>query len=246
MAFSPQRYRFNRTDNNRIVDLGYTISTTDSITFIDFMQTFYPGFNLARLLLIVELQFSNTTPLTITRHIKYNKNGDLLINFRNAFTAEDDALLFIRRVKTESNEIHIYHDYCVIPISARNKGLVKTVFHESLQQYINMNARFIHVHAGLSSGGYVWAKYGFVAGNKAEVSQMLQKAETDLKKSEFRIVNQIYIGYYSKHPEGTSFPMHLWAALDYMKPVLSGSEWHGLIDLKNKEQFRIFSEYISK
>gem|GEM_PF-3479077 len=40
--------------------------------------------------------------------------------------------------------------------------------------------------------------------------------------------------------------MDLWAAFDFMKPVLMGSDWHGELDLKNKEQFRNFKDYVSR
>ena len=38
--------------------------------------------------------------------------------------------------------------------------------------------------------------------------------------------------------------MILWAKIDFMKDILRGSDWHGEVDLKNKEQFTNFMEYV--
>ena len=77
-----------------------------------------------------------------------------------------------------------------------------------------MNAKKITVHAGLSGGGYTWARHGFVAVDRREVELILAKGKQQLTSDQFAIAERIYMVYYSKNPDGRAFPMELWAALE--------------------------------
>lgn len=247
MDYKPLEYSFTKADTQQLNKIGYQIQGKEAAAFTTFMQRFFPHFNLVSLLRVVENQFTPISPTDITRKIYFDDlPGILKIEYKNEFQHEDDALLFIREFINNDGIIEIKHEYCVIPKNSRNNGLIKPVFQESLQQYVNINAHKIHVHAGLSGGGYTWAKYGFVAKIKDEVDIIMNSAKSSLSKSNFNVVKKIYDVYYTKNPNGTSFPMDLWASLDYMKPILMGSDWHGELDLKNKEQFRNFSDYVSR
>lgn len=247
MDFKPQKYRFSKADAIEISKIGYQITNKGSITFEKFMQRFFPNFNLISLLTVLENNFTATTQTNIKRLIYFDDINKLLkIEYKNEFINEDDALLFIREFINKDGIIEINHKYCVIPKNSRNNGLIKPVFQESLQQYVSMNARKILLQAGLSGGGYAWAKYGFVAINKNELDAILFKAKLALNRNDFAVVKKIYDIYYMKKPNGKSFPIDLWASLDYMKLILMGSDWHGELDLKNKEQFRNFKNYVSR
>lgn len=207
LEYKPQKYKFIETDIEELAKLGYQIINAGSMSFEIFMQKMFPNFNLVSLLKVVENRFNETTAKNIYRNLYYDEfSGTLKVEYGNEFTNEDDALLFIREFSTNRNTIEIKHEYCVLPKKYRNKGLIKPVFQESLQQYVNMNAKRILVHAGLSGGGYTWAKYGFVAVDKNEVTFILDKAKTDLNENEFEVIKKIYDRYYSKNPKGKSFP----------------------------------------
>lgn len=209
------------------------------------MRNVFPNFNLVSLLDVVELHFTPTTNTAITRIINSNETGrSLRVRYENQYTGEDDALLFIRSFSNTNGQIVVNHEYCVLPKSSRGRALIKPVFQESLRQYINMNAEKILVHAGLSAGGYTWAKHGFAAVDKAEVQAILEKARQRLPDDDFAIVKTIYDVYYGRSQSGKLFPMQLWAALEFMKPILAGSNWHGELDLKNEEQFHNFMSYV--
>lgn len=247
MHYKQLLHNFTKIDTNHISKIGYQIRGKKSIAFAPFMRRFFPNFNLVSLLRVVESQFTPTSQTAIIRKIYFDDTlGILRIEYRNEFQNEDDALLFIREFVNKNNIIEIKHEYCVLPKKSRNNGLVKPVFQESLQQYININAKRILVHAGLSGGGYIWAKHGFVAINKDEVDVILNLAKFSLTKSDFNVIKKIYDVYYTNSPNGTSFPMDLWASFDYMKAILMGSDWHGELDLENKEQFRNFKDYVSR
>jgi len=247
LEFIPEIYQFTNSDAEELKFLGYQLISDNIDSFIRFMQTKFRNFNLLALLKVVDKQFSDTTDKYIIREIRFEESSNKLrINYHNGCDDEDNALAFVREFSVKANAIKVNHIYCVIPKSSRNKGLIKPVFRESLQQYVNCNAKVISVHAGLSGGGYTWARHGFCATIRSEVDFILQEAKKLLSNHEFGVVEKIYNTYYYKNPKGKAFPMDLWAALDFMKPVLMGSDWHGELNLKNKEQFRNFKDYVSR
>lgn len=145
------------------------------------MQRTFPNFNLFSLLNTVEIHFTPTSQTAISRKIYFDDTRHTIkIEYQNKYSSEDDALLFIREFINNKGGINIKHEFCVIPKNYRKTGLIKPVFQESLRQYVNMNAKRIFVHAGLSGGGYTWAKYGFAALSKTEVKLILNKAKQDL------------------------------------------------------------------
>ena len=236
---------FGTKDVDEIIGLGYSIVGARHLSLAGFIQHHLPGFDLLKLLKVVEQFFTPTSKTSIHKVIAVDSsNKSLEITYKNTYTGEDDALLFVRRFIIVQNEVHIYHDYCIIPKKHRNRGLVKPVFQESLRQYQNMQASKILVHAALSGGGYVWAKHGFVATDKIEVDYILEQAHLQLSETEFSDVEVIYNGYYKAHPNGTRFPMLLWAAMDCMKSVLLKSNWNGELDLTNPKELSNFKNYV--
>ena len=68
-----------------------------------------------------------------------------------------------------------------------------------------MNAKKILVYAGLSGGGYTWAKYGFAALNKTEVDLILNKAKLGLNQRDFSVAEKIYLFITQENPETHRF-----------------------------------------
>ena len=118
-------------------------------------------------------------------------------------------MAFDRAVFWLVGEIIVEHRYCLVPLSYQGKGLIKPIFQESLQQYVNMGVRKIRVHAGFAGGGYSWARHGFVAIDQTEVEAILAEAYKRLNVNEIVPVERIYKKYYSDHPTGAEFPMIL-------------------------------------
>lgn len=241
----PKKHTFTKADTVKVIDLGYTIIKSSSLSFEKFLKTEFPNFNLVKLLEEVETTFTPTTKLTISRTIYYQDTPPKLrVLYANDFTKVEEALVFDREFVKSVKGVEINHSYCVIPETHQKKGLVKIIFQTSLQEYINMGAKKINVHAGLSGGGHVWARHGFVATDPTEVKTILDAAQKGLKAAEFGPIKRIFDKYYTDNPGGKAFPMVLWAQIDFMKDILRGSDWHGEVDLKNKEQFTNFMEYV--
>ncbi len=238
-------YILTSTDTQRIQQLGYTITTTGSISLEDFINTEFPNFNFLSILEQVERDFTPLTAFSINREIVYNRNPAYLgIFYQNQFIKDEDDLCFIRQFSKSGSSISITHSYCILPEIHQGKGLIQNVFQESLRQYINMGADRILVHCGLSTGGLAWAKYGFVGVSRPEMQQILDDARTILNTNELVPIERIFNLYYANNPGGKAFPIQLWAALDSMKKVLLGADWHGEIDLKNNEQLSNFTDYV--
>lgn len=245
MKLKPIAYKFTRADTKKIKDLGYTIHIIGPASFEKFMRTEFANFNLVLLLEELESTFAPTTTLNISRNLYVSKSPpSLRILFVNDFKTEDEAVVFDRKFEKKSKKTEINHSYCIIPAAHQKKGLIKKGFQASLQQYINIGAGCIKVHAGLSGGGHVWARHGFVATDKKEVEVILEDARKKLPATDFAPVEHIFSKYYKDHPGGNAFPMILWTNLPGMKDVLRGADWHGEIDLKNSNQFSNFMSYV--
>ncbi len=245
IRLSVQIYNLTSADITEIQQLGYKIEGGDASIFEGFMQKNFPNLNILKLCSVVETNFAPTTSVDIDRIIEFDTTSSTLkLSVTNKCNNEDDVLCFERQFSNIKGTISVEHVYCVLPLNFRRNGLIKPVFQESLQQYVNMNTKKIIVHSGLSGGGYVWAKYGFVATDKKEVNQILLKAKLGLTKSQYEISKRIYDNYYLKAPKGKRFPIIKWAYLDFMKSILMGESWHGELDLKNKEQLLNFTDYV--
>jgi len=247
VALIPQIHCVTQSDINEIEALGYTLIGNPQTTFEAFINEFFPNFNLLKLIECLETNFSHTTTLKISREIIFDQSSQKFsIKYQNNYTSEDDALIFYREFSKIKKTIRVEHKYCVIPAVFRGSGLIKPIFQESLQQYVNFGAKQIIVHASLSGGGYTWARYGFNAIDKTEVTEILEQSRISLKANEFKVVEKIYSIYYSKYPKGKEFPMSLWAELDYMKAVLLGSSWQGTVNLSKPKLFHTFERYVFK
>lgn len=232
-------------DIAKIDKMGYVLDSKDGKTLDVFINTVFPKFNILRLMQVVEKNFNKTTKAKIERNIVFDfKKKQLLINYNNNTDIEDDALYFVRLFTKNGRSILVDHKYCVLPKLSRGNGLIKPVFKESLRQYINCNVSKILVYAALSGGGYTWAKHGFRATIKDEMTLILLHAKSILSAKEFAVCEKIYVVYYNRYPTGKSFPINLWGALDFMKPVLMGSRWHGELNLKKLGDLNKFKEYV--
>lgn len=247
-----ENYIFTPEDVEELKKIGYTLvsSSSSSTETLDvFINTFFQNLNILTLLQKVEQYFTPATTASIVRNIYFDFSiKELVLECYNDIdhTNSDLSLVFVRKFLKISRSIIIEHSYCILPLLSRGQGHIKPVFMESLEQYLNCGAKKIIVHAALSGGGYTWARHGFRATNQIEMAAILSKARIALNPSEYAICKRIYDGYYIRYPRGRSFPINFWAALDFMKPVLLGSDWHGELDLKNKNYVNKFKEYVQR
>lgn len=139
----------------------------------------------------------------------------------------------------------VEHSYFVLPKNVQGKGLSKSVFKSLYKQYKKAGITDIEVHANIDVGGYTWGKYGFTI-SKRGIQSLL---ETQLRKGKidnkiFDTVNSQVKTFFDENKEADRFPMNLLASSDYGKKTLLGSNWGGALDLTDKEQRRVFEDYL--
>jgi hypothetical protein len=226
MLTSPQTYRFSIPDRKKFEELGYEIADGNIRDFAIFLSLNFPNFNLLNLLQLIESVFTPLTNLPILRKIVFNNDlKEFTFTRKNDWITIKNALIIQRTFRIKAGEILVEHDYFVLPEEHQGKGLVKPILQESLQQYININASKIIVHAGLSGGGYVWAKYGFVATRESDMLSILNRAKIMLTEDQLKVALQVLVNYYNnvaKKSGSKAFPIKLWADMDFMEPVLMG------------------------
>ena len=112
-----------------------------------------------------------------------------------------------------------------------------------------MDVKEIHVHAGLKDGGLVWAKMWFKALYKYEMENILRSVEQLLGGAEeVKDIRAIFNAYYEKDINGRSFPIRNWANIEAIEPILKldTNNWHGWIDLTNRQELLNFKKYVDR
>lgn len=245
MFIKPESHLLTSVEISEIKTLGYQFHGITSSPE-DFINTKFPNFNLLLFLKNVNEIFNLVCDAANKLiYLENSTSSEIRIQyFTDDFEDEINGLALSRIFIRQSEELVVKHDFFRLSASSRGKGIAKQIFRVSLQQYLNMGVNKILVHAALNDGGYAWARNHFAAINRSEINQILDNARSKLTEFQFQAIEKIYINYYSKYPAGMDFPIVKWAELPFMKKVLRGSSWHGVIDLKNQEQFANFISYV--
>lgn len=228
-----------------IKSLGYQMSGLNG-NEAAFINQHFPNFDIRLLLKQIDDLFNPICEQATEKCILFYPDTPSL-QFYYVTDDYQDAelgLTFARKITLSSGEINIDNTFFRLPARARNKGIAKKVTAAALQQYLNMDARYIRVHASLTDGGFIWAKQHFTADLQEEMRIILDDAQSKLKPGEFEVAKRIYDNYYTKNIDGQSFPIVRWSGLPFMIPILRGSDWHGTIDLKNPLQLSNFMIYV--
>ena len=231
--------------------LGYHFDVPVNVA-TDQINRFFPGIELVILLERLENLLSAHTEVPTDKKIIINTipSAYFQILYLSAnYWNEDTGLTMSRYFEYEQDRLIVYHHYFVLPKSARGQGIGTKVQGAWLEQYMNMEVKEIHVHAGLKDGGLVWAKMGFKALYKHEMENILRSAEQLLSGTdELEAVKAIFDAYYEKDINGKSFPIRNWANIEAMKPILKldTNNWHGWIDLTNPQELLNFKKYVGR
>lgn len=216
-------------DDSSYVFLNHSFANFEPLTFFSELFAIFSPLSVDPI--ILELRFDNTQS-TLKVVIGSNNYDD-----------ERNGLFFFRTFFRDEGELIVSHDFFRLPAAHCGFGIAKQALLICLQQYLNMGVQKIKVHAALDGGGYAWARYGFTIADKNEVDTILSRAEAMLDPNKYRLVLLIYNDSYSKFPNGEAFPIIDWADMPFMPDVLRGSDWNGIIDLNNQEQFHKFIYY---
>jgi len=180
------------------------------------------------------MRISNKYGINITKKHLSAYQGEVILSYEGA---GDFSL------KRSFAKNIAYHDLLKVPIDAQGKGFSKELFQSLYKQYQNAGIREIRVTANIDVGGYTWAKYGFSA--KAESYDDImswakwQRNDKCITKDNYESFSKWIEPY-----KGKDIPMWKLANMPYGKKLLLGSNWNGVIDLKNDVQREIFEKYL--
>lgn len=245
MNIKPETHFLTSAEIAEIESLGFQFLGISAFQE-NFINENFPNCNLFLLLKQINNIFSPLCNVPVTKLIYLNNSTpEIKIQFfTDDYEDEIHGLAFSRIFCWKGEDLVVKHDYFRLPQSNRGKGIAKLIFRVCIQQYVNMNINKILVQACLKDGGYTWARNFFTANNQDEMKQILDNAQSKLTTFQFQAIEKIYRNYYSKNPAGIAFPIVKWAELPFMKEILRGSSWHGMIDLDNHEQFTNFISYV--
>ncbi len=241
MSVTPQKHEVTASEIADAKKIGFEIENNTTETPEQFINRAFPHFNLFLFLKAIDTLLLPHCPKPPDRLLILNDSPPRL---EIDYSTEGFELALRRTFYYDAGDIHVSHDLLILPVPAQNNKIGKQVNRLCLQQYVNMGARKILVHAALDIGGYAWAKSHFTALHRKEMDVILDNANLQLTDIQFKAVKRIYDNYYTQHPTGTAFPIVKWAELPFMKNVLIGSNWQGSVDLQDKEQFSNFIDHV--
>lgn len=185
---------------------------------------------------------------SLSKEISFHEKPPPMIIFQ--YFSDDHAddltgLAFSQAFIRKGGDIISELDYLRLPLDARKKGIAKKLLNLNLQQWEQMGVAKVKLEAALSNGGLVWAKAFFSATDRKDVKAILDKAGRELPPDQFDRVKRVFDNYYSRFPDGKSFPMVKWSDLPGMDQVLRETYWKAELDLTNSDIISKFKNYVA-
>lgn len=162
-------------------------------------------------------------------------------------TVDNEPLLLARRLSNRDGELIAHHELLGLPTRLQRLNISRAINNALLTQYKKLSVSTIELNAGLDAGGYVWAKAGFSATERADVDKTLSKADENsiVDPSVIKALKGEVERHYSKNSTNPGpFPIWRWANNASLKDMLKASSWHGVLNLRNKQELSRFEEYL--
>lgn len=180
-------------------------------------------------------------------HIASDEPGQLEVESNHK-----DGGQITRTFKKGENGLEVHHDFFQLPMDKQGAGIAKKFLGASMDFYEKHGVKKVHLHANIDVGGYAWAKYGFVP------------SETSAKRLGRRLYDNL-AGYTVPIPKDVEYQIVRLAQGDgkairdladiedklpngkaWGKQLLLGSDWHGSLDLSDKDTMERFNAYVRK
>jgi len=210
MVFTPYIHTVTDSEIKNIEALGFSFEGS-STPPAQFINTNFPNFDLLTVLSTINTSLAPTTELKISKKIFLEEGDSVKLEieyYSENCNDRNTGLALMRTFKWEGKDILVKHQYFRLPKPFRQQGISRNILKALLQQYVNLGVKKILIHASLEDGGFVWAKLYFMATDVDDVNVILAAAKAQLPPNQFAIAERIYNNYYSKHPDGQSFPMN--------------------------------------
>ena len=160
---------------------------------------------------------------------------------------DNEPLLLARRLSNRDGELIAHHELLGLPTRLQRLNISRAINNALLTQYKKLLVSSIELKAGLDAGGYVWAKAGFSATERADIDETLLKATQNsiVAPSVIKALEGEVERHYAKNPDNPDpFPIWRWANNAPLKAMLIVSSWHGVLNLRNKQELSRFEEYL--
>jgi GNAT superfamily N-acetyltransferase len=148
----------------------------------------------------------------------------------------------------------VYHAYFRLAPELQSQGLGKSLLAQSVELYDQIGVESVSVDAGLSVGGYAWAKYGFKPDSPAEAKRLFDQVRDRLDEASVPNRTRRLVQNLLKDNK----PEAIWALSDLAQPVehrgettslgkalLMGTGWYGQLELQNPAARSRFDSYVS-
>ena len=239
----PPDYTFRSTAFAEWQQKGITwLSTPIEIT--RFFTTCFQGFDLFELLADLHtVAKKREIEWTVVR-VRLMDSGNLRIEHEYDNLVDEYPLSLIRTLHIDLPR-RASHEQMVLPKHLQRQGFSRDLMSAYYRQYRQSGVEVILVQAGLSGGGYAWAKYGFTATQRSEVLRILDAAvDKGIDPEAIQELRTDVQTYYSRFT--APFPIETWARLPFGEKLLAGTVWQGQLDLRDPEQVQIFEAYLYK
>lgn len=174
----------------------------------------------------------------------------------------NEELAVLRRdfTRDDENKLTVEHSIFRVADEMQGHGFAKTVLANSMDFYEKVGVRSISLQANADVGGYAWAKYGFVPTQQSWDAMRASSGKQSITANNpayerLDAPTKVAVDKLLASPD----PRSIWALADITTPtvrrgkkvtvgqdLLLASNWHGRMDLSNKEQRARFDHYISK
>ena len=207
-----------------------------------FIGTCFAGFDLLRLLTELEKVAINRQFEWTTIRVRLMDSGNLRIEHIYDNLRDEEPLSLIRTLLVQAPR-RASHEEMILPDYLQRQGLSRELILPYYRQYQYADVESILIQAGLSGGGYAWAKYGFAATVPAEVYRILDTAPSRGIAPDLVEELRAELGaFYQRSTE--PFPLEPWAQLPFGEQLLAGTLWRGELNLRNPRQVEIFEAYL--
>lgn len=237
----PAEPLFNSTSFTEWQLKGVTwLSVPEAIA--QFFTDYFPGFNLFELLTDLHTVVQGRGFEWTAVRIRLMESGNLRIEHEYDNLEDEEPLSLIRTLHVDMPR-RASHEQMVLPPYLQRRGLSRELIQAYYRQYQQAHVELILIQAGLSGGGYAWAKYGFAATRREDVFRILDlAADRGIDSEAIQELRNDAQTYYRQN--STPFPIESWARLPFGEQLLVGTMWQGQLDLHNHEQVQIFEAYL--
>ena len=149
---------------------------------------------------------------------------------------------------------YVEHCYFRLEKEFQKGGIGKSILSNSVKMYDKLGIGKVYLSAGLSVGGYAWAKYGFKPENRDDLFRLYDEVRSNMYSLNLNPrIYSLVTGLLN-----CDDPKTVWTLSDLQMPVtkfdgeqttlgkalLMGTSWNGELDLKDRESRERFEQYV--